>query len=83
MEIKAEVKVVIKNGSLFMMGPGVFSLLCAIRDSSSVSEAARTLEISYSKAWKMIREAEKGSGESLVIRSSGGKGGGKASLTPT
>lgn len=81
MDIRAEVKVVIKNGSKFLMGPGVFALLRAIDEKSSVSEAARSLDLSYSKAWKMIREAEEGAGEPLVIRSTGGKGGGQASLT--
>ncbi len=81
MDIRAEIKVVIKNGSSFLMGPGVFALLNAINENSSVSEATKSLQISYSKAWKMIREAEEGAGEALVIRSTGGKGGGQSSLT--
>lgn len=81
MDVRAEVKVIIKNGSEFLMGPGVFALLNAIAENSSVSEAAKSINVSYSKAWKMIREAEEGAGEALVIRSTGGKGGGQASLT--
>lgn len=81
MDIKAEVKVVIKNGEKFLMGPGIFALLSEIGKNTSVSEAAKALNISYSKAWKMIREAEEGAQKPLVIRSTGGRGGGKASLT--
>jgi len=63
------------------IGPGLVALLEEIEDSSSVMEACSRMEISYSKAWKLIRQAEEGLGKQLVIRKSGGNNGGKAELT--
>ncbi len=64
------------------VGPGVFALLRAIDEKASVSEAARSLDLSYSKAWKIIRQAEENLGKKLVLRKSGGPGGGSAQVTP-
>lgn len=65
----------------FCLGPGCRDLLRLIDATGSVASAAGQMELSYSKAWKMIREAEKGFGKSLVERSCGGQGGGSACLT--
>lgn len=64
-----------------IIGPGLISLLEEIAASSSVMEAAARMEISYSKAWKLIREAEKSLNCILVIRKSGGPGGGQAEVS--
>lgn len=64
------------------VGPGLISLLEQIRDSSSVMEAAGRMEVSYSKAWKIIRQAEANLGKKLVLRKSGGPGGGQAEVSP-
>lgn len=63
------------------IGPGLVSLLEEIEASSSVMEACSRMDISYSKAWKLIRQAEDGLGEKLVLRKSGGSNGGTAQLT--
>lgn len=63
------------------VGPGLISLLEQIRDSSSVMEAAGRMEVSYSKAWKIIRQAESNLGKKLVLRKSGGPGGGSAQVS--
>lgn len=63
------------------MGPGVKMLLEAIAKDGSVALASQRLGISYSKCWKMIRNAEAGFDRKLVERSSGGKNGGQAFLT--
>lgn len=63
------------------IGPGLVALLEEIADSSSVMQACTKMEISYSKAWKLIRQAEEGLGCQLVNRKSGGNKGGKAELT--
>ena len=63
------------------IGPGLISLLKEIAASSSVMEAASHMEISYSKAWKLIREAERSLECKLVIRKSGGSGGGRAEVS--
>ncbi|MBO5769653.1 MAG: LysR family transcriptional regulator [Spirochaetales bacterium] len=69
-----------KNGEIFF-GPGVEALLMGIDSEKSVKMAAEKLNLSYSKAWTIIRNAEKGSGECLVERVHGGTGGGNSALT--
>ena len=63
------------------IGPGLVSLLEEIAGSSSVMDACSRMDISYSKAWKLIRQAEECLGEQLVLRKSGGSRGGAAELT--
>ena len=74
------VKLIVGKDAL-CIGPGLISLLEEIAASSSVMEAAARMEISYSKAWKLIREAEGSLGYKLVIRKSGGPGGGQAEVS--
>ncbi len=74
------VKLVVGKDEL-CVGPGLIALLEKIAESSSVMEAAQHMDISYSKAWKLIREAEKSLGCKLVIRKSGGPGGGQAEVS--
>ncbi len=64
------------------VGPGLVSLLEHIQESASVMEAAGRMDVSYSKAWKIIRQAEANLGKKLVLRKSGGPGGGSAQVTP-
>lgn len=76
------VKVMLRNGEdAPCMGPGVEMLLEAIELDGSVAVASQSLGISYSKCWKMIRNAEAGFGKKLVERASGGRNGGHALLT--
>ncbi len=80
--MESNVKVMLRNGEAPpCMGPGVRMLLETIEDDGSVALASQTLGISYSKCWKMIRNAEEGFGTKLIERSSGGKNGGHAYLT--
>ena len=74
------VKLIVGNKDL-CIGPGLIALLEQIADSSSVMEAASRMEISYSKAWKLIREAEESLECKLVTRKSGGPGGGQAEVS--
>lgn len=79
--VKCTVKLVLGENEI-IIGPGTISLLEMIQASTSVLEAASDMDISYSKAWKLIRQAEKSLGKTLVSRKSGGPGGGKAEITP-
>lgn len=69
-----------ENGNYFF-GPGVAALLKNIEECGSVRGAALRMELSYSKAWHMIKNSEEGFRRPLVERNVGGKGGGSASLT--
>lgn len=68
------------NGTPFF-GPGVAELFALIDETGSVRHASEKMGLSYSKAWKMIRGTEKATGKEAVVRTQGGKGGGKAELT--
>ncbi len=56
-------------------------LLNTIDSLKSVKGACDTIGISYSKAWHLINDTEKGLGYKIVDRKQGGKFGGHASLT--
>lgn len=65
----------------FILGEGTARLLQTIKDTGSLSEAARSLHISYAHAWRKIRGIEKNFGKKVVERKRGGKTGGSSVLT--
>ena len=65
----------------FVLGEGTSALLRFIRETGSLSDAAKACDISYAHAWKKIRKAEKQLGLTLVDRMRGGTGGGCSSLS--
>lgn len=79
--MKYTLKIRLEHDGHFCMGPGVLSLMEEIDKCKSVSSAAQAMDMSYSKAWKIIHEAEAGFGEELVVRSAGGAAGGTAQIT--
>ncbi len=72
----------VDNGQ-FLFGPGSKALFELIEKTGSVKSACEEMGMSYSKAWKKIREAQETLGCEVVVRVQGGKGGGQAMLTPT
>jgi molybdate transport system regulatory protein len=65
-----------------ILGEGRAKLLRAIRDSSSIRNAAKMLSIPYRSAWEHIRKIEEAIGATVVKTHRGGaKGGGGARLT--
>lgn len=62
-------------------GPGVAELLVRVREHHSLRAAAASMEMAYSKAWKIIRQSEAALGCKLLTSSTGGRGGGGAVLT--
>lgn len=62
-------------------GPGVVLLLEKIKENSSIRKAAFEIGMSYSKAWTIIRRAEKNLGFELLYSKIGGADGGGATLT--
>jgi molybdate transport system regulatory protein len=63
-------------------GPGIATLLRTIEQTGSLQKAAESMEMAYSKAWKMIKEMEQLWGFPLTYRDIGGINGGGSSLTP-
>lgn len=69
------------NGIKFF-GEGPLRLLRSVEKTGSLRAAAIEMEMAYSKASKLIKQAEKNLGFSLTTRSTGGKDGGGSVLTP-
>ena len=63
-------------------GEGPARLLHGIEDSGSLRAAALSMDMAYTKALKLIRNAENALGFALIRRSTGGKDGGGSCLTP-
>ena len=63
-------------------GPGIATLLERVREHSSLRAAAASMEMAYSKAWRIIRTAEEVFGCKLLSSTIGGRNGGGAKLTP-
>lgn len=78
--IKARFWIEGKNGTF--LGEGRVRLLVAIQDKGSISAAAKSLEISYRKAWKMLDIMNAQANKPLVVRQTGGKRGGGTIVTP-
>lgn len=69
-------------GGEIAIGPGKADLLEAIRDSGSISKAARDLGMSYKRAWNLADTMNRCFREPLIDTATGGGGGGGAQLTP-
>lgn len=63
-------------------GPGIATLLERVRERHSLRAAAASMEMAYSKAWRIIRTAEHVFGCKLLDSTIGGQHGGGAVLTP-
>ena len=69
------------NGIKFF-GEGPCRLLRCVEKTGSLRAAAMEMEMAYSKASKILKQAEENLGFSLTRRSTGGKDGGGSMLTP-
>lgn len=63
------------------LGYGRVVLLERIRDYGSISAAARSMDMSYRHAWKLVESINRQSGSPVVEKTTGGKGGGGAVVT--
>jgi len=80
MKIKSRIWVE-KDGVTFL-GFGRIKLLKKIDETKSINAAAKALDMSYSKAWKLINDINKYAAEPVIIKNIGGKNGGGTTLTP-
>lgn len=64
-----------------MLGPGLMKFLELTEECGSMQLACEKMGMAYSKGWKVLRNAEKVLGEPLLVRVTGGTGGGGSSLT--
>ncbi|MGQ9812785.1 MAG: winged helix-turn-helix domain-containing protein [Dissulfurimicrobium sp.] len=63
------------------LGFGRVTLLQRIAEYGSISQAARSMDMSYKHAWDLVDSMNRSAGRLLVETSTGGKGGGGARLT--
>ena len=63
-------------------GPGKADLLEAIERTGSISEAARSMRMSYRRAWLLVDSSNRLFRRPVVTAGPGGRSGGGASLTP-
>lgn len=81
MDYKIKSRIWIESENHVLLGEGRVNLLKAIEETGSLSKGAKTLNISYKKAWHLIDSVNKTAKEPVTINSIGGKGGGGAELT--
>jgi len=71
------------KGRIRAIGPGKIALLEAIRDTGSISAAARRLRMSYRRAWVLVDDLNRRVSKDVVEATPGGKFGGGTTLSPT
>lgn len=82
-EMKPAIKVLILNeDGERIFGEGPYRLLKAVDETGSLRQAAIGMEMAYTKARKLLINAEKGFGKQLVIPTTGGSHGGGSVLSP-
>jgi molybdate transport system regulatory protein len=79
---EARFRLRIRQGDLLAIGPGKVALLEAIAEHGSISAAARSLGMSYRRAWMLIDELNRALREPATHSGPGGASGGGSSLTP-
>lgn len=68
------------NGKRFF-GPGPVELLELITDTGSINQAAKQMEMSYKKAWKIISSLNTEARQPFVVTQTGGNSGGGSIIT--
>ncbi len=80
-ELRGRIWIEGKDGTF--LGYGRVVLLERIRQYGSITEAAKSMNMSYRHAWELVESMNRQSKAPLVETATGGKGGGGARLTET
>jgi molybdate transport system regulatory protein len=72
----------IRQADLIAIGPGKIALLEAIHEHGSISAAARSLGMSYRRAWLLVDELNRSLDAPATHSGPGGVSGGSSELTP-
>lgn len=78
-EVKGSIWIESKSGTFIGYGRAI--LLERIKEYGSISEAAKSMKMSYKHAWEMLNSMNKQSSRPLLEKNAGGKGGGGTVLT--
>lgn len=79
--MKIKSKIWLEKDNKMVFGTGKSLILKAVDETGSLNQAAKKLNMSYRHAWSYIRSIERRLGNTLIIKTKGGKGGGGAVLT--
>ena len=82
MSYKIKSRIWIEADGNILLGEGRISLLKGIEETGSLTKAAKSLGMSYKKAWSLIDAVNSRAEKPVITTSIGGKGGGGAQLTP-
>ncbi len=80
-EITIKARLWLDVGGETYLAPGRATLLERIEEYGSITKAAKSMEMSYRHAWLLVDDINKKAPSPLVLRSTGGKGGGGTLLT--
>ncbi len=73
----------ITAGDTIAIGPGKIALLEAVAQTGSITTAAKSLDMSYRRAWLLLDELNRALKSPAVDSSKGGQNGGGTALTAT
>ncbi|MFS4418063.1 winged helix-turn-helix domain-containing protein [Maribacter sp. 2307ULW6-5] len=79
---KIKSRIWIEVGDNVLVGQGRVRLLKEIEAQGSLSKAAKSIGMSYKKAWTMVDAVNRSAKEAVVTTSVGGQKGGGTVLTP-
>lgn len=80
--MKIKSKIWIETDEGIIISEGRIRLLKLIEATGSLNKAAKEMNISYQKAWKLVDASNKASREPLVATQIGGNKGGGTVITP-
>jgi molybdate transport system regulatory protein len=70
------------KGRRRILGPGMIEILQGIGETGSLRQSALKMEMSYMKAWLMVKQLNAAFAGPLITIARGGRQGGGAVLTP-
>ena len=79
--MKVNAKIWLEHDGEIIFGQGPKELLTRVKKLGSLSKAASSMKMSYSKAWNLINRIENELGYKLLEKKVGGASGGSSTLT--
>jgi len=80
--LKIKSKIWIENDDGILISEGRVQLLKLIEETGSLNKAAKAMNLSYQKAWKLLDASNKAAKSPLIETQVGGSKGGGTILTP-
>lgn len=80
-DFSVESRIWVGSDQGMLLGEGRIELLLLIDKHGSISTAAKTMGMSYKKAWRLVDDMNKNAPKPLVEQKIGGKGGGGTTLS--